>query len=270
MVDKAQLSTLNAKRQAGELQLDALREKPRGFRLDSCQGASNELAKQVDDLDDLTALELFDLRNIPQSYKEGNISVIAQFVFVATGRKCQLVFRATPSIQVGMDGAANFKRPTIEGDKIGLWSESYQTSVFVILANFVQNPETVVPSIVRLGIGHNGQDVRSDFVLGASRIGFESRFILAEGERDAHQLDGRIHGQRACTDGLVQRVPEIVEGVGRYGKQFSWDGLTEPPLTDIVSHIRVIIDDIGLGIVVEESLTSSIKLVSVFPSAIQE
>jgi hypothetical protein len=182
----------------------------------------------------------------------------------------QLVFFAVPDPRARKQISARVHAVGVECDVFDISAKADKLPMFVRVAEFVKSPEKVISSFVWLERGHRSRDLRADLLAESPHILIKIRERRAEGEAHSLKIDRGVLSPRAGADGLVESVPQIVEGVGGDGEEVSGDGLPHLRLSDIVAGIRVELYNCGMGVVVEEGLTSQAKFVAMFASPIEQ
>jgi hypothetical protein len=141
-------------------------------------------------------------------------------------------------------------------------SHGNQGEVLLGVTQLVQCPENVIPSFVRVAAPKQ----RDDFcrqIFAASGHGLkEVSLVFRDGKLDVFDRL-TLGGHGTCVPALVQRRPEIVNGVEQNAGQVRWRAPAESDLMQLMSSIVIQIDDVGPCAIVREGDNLPFQVVDV-------
>jgi len=208
--------------------------------------------------------------NVLDRYRKGEVAAYLRFHISGTDRQFDLSFRSIPSCPengripdhdgrtvrlLELDGRT-------EGDKGGANLQGDESAVFLGISNLVEGPEGVIPSLVSLEFLENRTDFRWQIFASASQIVPPVFFIGPEGE--FNRLEAwTVGGDGRSIPGLVQNGAQVVGGIkqdtGKHLRQIAND----LNFVNVLSGIRIFINDSGPWIAIDKSANRGFELVDV-------
>jgi len=139
------------------------------------------------------------------------------------------------------------------------WDEG---EMFVGVSNLVEGPEGIIPSFVSLAPLKERTDFRWQILASAGRVVPEISFGEPKGKFDRFQ--GRAFGgDGGGVTSLVKDGAKIVNGVKKDAWQHVRQWPNELDLVNILSGLRIFIDDVGPCVSVDKAIGDSIEVVDV-------
>jgi hypothetical protein len=140
--------------------------------------------------------------------------------------------------------------------------------VFIRPRNPAHRVEQVIASAVWLECLDQADDLARDAAALATYLPVDRPGVRREREVAVPLRGAELDG--GGVDGLIKRVPQVVEAVGSNDAQPSWDRLNDPDFAQVVSGLTVKLGDWSASAAFDESLTLKFKLVDVFPCPVEE
>lgn len=207
--------------------------------------------------------------DISKRYKKTELDIVLQFCTVGDSRDGQFVVRAIP------DGCGNRawpgERHLMNVHAVGRCTDiGDERPVSVGGRQFAERPEKVIPSLVRLEGSDQSHDFRRDVFAFAADSVLHGR--LSGGKGKSHSIEIYTWDQqaRAGANCLIEGRSKIVEGVSGNGIQPLWDFGGESELVDILAGLRVELNNIGIGLSIEERLCSRLEFADILLRTLQE
>ncbi len=233
-----------------------------GLCFDSGDDALDHACKCVEDGNRWLAAHNLD---IAHRYEEGDLDIVLNVHTRLDAHELHLVFRAIPPRHADAPGTADLK--TINVRVAHRHGDGLKDLMFIGVTQLVQGPEQIIPSLVWLERPQQRQDFVRNVLAPALDHVFEVRSGISkrEGGLDSLTPDGG-HGRGVA--GTVQRSAQVDHGIGSDVGQCDWHGLHELDLVNLLSSVRVRLNDSGVWVCTEKGSNLPVKIASVMLGAI--
>ena len=226
--------------------------------------------------------------NALDRYRQSDICVVLDVLFRVGFKQQQFVFRVVPSQICGTDfasdeavktgwttAAANRKtaKLTVLDRKFLLISgcdlercvpngERNQGEVFLGVTQLIHGPEDVIPSLVSVAAPKKRDDFFGQILAASGYFGSPMRLIFSEGKGDV--FDGFTSGRhRAGVATMIERGPEIVNGIEYDARQIGWKPPAEFDLVQFMQSVSIVINDVGPWLFINEGEDLPFQVVDV-------
>lgn len=173
---------------------------------------------------------------------------------------CPIVTGA-PSVAVSDDcrGSGQMRE---RKDRVS-YIERDQCAVFLGVAELVQGPEGVIPSLVWLKRAEECEDFRRQILAASpSNHMLQGGSIVPEGKLGLLGIDFPA-SDRACVTALVEDGAEIVGSVKDDAGEVRWQPPCKLDLMKILSGWKVLVNDVGPWLCIDKLVDSSVEVVDV-------
>ena len=201
--------------------------------------------------------------NFAERYAVGSLQVVLKLLNVSGNNgEYDLIFSAIPcggrNIATATTGAVDVEIHLSEGDACG-----DEQSVLVDVVGFVECPNKIVPSLIRLERAKKRNDLIRNLFASSLDNAFEIRCVVANGEVRTSGVV-RASGNSDGIPSLIERGPEVFEGVGGdLYKTIGDDGM-EFNLVKVVNAIRIGLNNMGAWVVLQEGIDLPLKVVDMY------
>lgn len=231
----------------------------RGLSFGSHQDALDFARKSVEDSHRWLLGQKVDFA---EDYKKGNIEIVIR---VRTGRdthQFEFVFVAVPFGKIEGNSPSS-DNDLVDLDASGSRCIGAEDAVFIGVRQLVQSPEQIIPSFVWLKRAKDRNDIRRNIF--AAPLYDSVKLVGTFGEGEIR----RFCITDACCGGygkanLVQRRPEVVDGICSEVHQFFGDWGSKFEFDNLLASVRVALSPMGVRLFVVEGLEDSCKIVDVF------
>lgn len=205
--------------------------------------------------------------NLAEDYVKGATNLVIQFRTTADPQKFCLVLRRIPSV-VSEARRAN-DRPCFDVGAVThrRCSQGDKHAVCFDVSGLVETPQGLIPSLVWLEIfkehPYPGRDVNQlpvQFVVHVEAGG-------GEGERGPLVGASRMERDSASINGMIKSIPEVGKSILGDRRKLPRN-LSETQLVNILTCTRVIVDDKGIWLALDEALDPSIEIIDVIPRSL--
>jgi len=225
---------------------------PMGLSFDSDDDFLNHANKMIEDGNRLLTAHKLD---VAERYQRGEFDIHVCCTTRRLAKEFHLVFRSIPERGVDRDAADKYPAAQVEAADVahGDWAND---PMFVGVTEFVECPQGVIPSFVRLVPAYEVDDFFGQFFAPPAYRRFKMSFVTGEGEIAEFSALDRLE----CIDGLVKRGAQIVDSVGGDTFQGDWHGLSEPELMHLLRCVRINLDESGYWVSVYECNDLPVKV----------
>lgn len=201
--------------------------------------------------------------NFAERYAVGSIEVVLKILNIrGDNGEYDLVFSAIP---YGQWNTATAAAGTLNAE-IHL-SEGYaggdEQSVLVDVVGLVECPNKIVPSLVRFERAKKRNDLIRNLFASSLDNSFEIRCVVANGEVSTSGVV-RASGNSDGIPSLIERGPEVFEGVCGNISETIRDCGTEFDLVKVVNSIRIGLHNMGAWVVLQEGIGPPFKIVNMY------
>lgn len=201
--------------------------------------------------------------NFPERNAVGSLDVVLNLLDISGNNgEYDLVFSAIPcgrrNIATTTTGAMDAEIHLSEG--YAGWDKQ---SVFVDVVSFVECPNKIIPSLVRLERAKKRNDLIGDLLASSLDNSFEIRCVVSNGEVST---SGVVRASGNC-DGisrLIESGAEVFEGVCGDLSETIRDGGTEFDLVKVVNAIRIGLHNMEAWVVLQEGIGPPFKIVNMY------
>jgi hypothetical protein len=195
--------------------------------------------------------------NLVKRYIEGEIYVVIDFNVLGLKTPYQFLFSAIPH-----RGPYNMKSRGCRHCALDLTKEDAHRRkhpVLICVAYPVQCPEKVVPSFVWLDRAKKRPDLLGEIFTFAFKSSLKVRSIFPEREMSVLRVRG-AGGAGDNKTSLVKGRSKIVDCICGDNGQFVRDRSSKFDFIKLVNSIRIGFSNVGIGLCLEESLRSLVKI----------
>ncbi|WP_239797429.1 hypothetical protein [Candidatus Nitrotoga arctica] len=197
-------------------------------------------------------------------YTVGTINVVLNFRIIRSDSKYDLIFSAIPDWW--RDAAVTARPTNFQVHVTEKLAGRNKKPMFVNVISFVECPDQVIPSLIRLEPAKDRNNLTRDIFAIHRNNAFEIHCIVADGKVCLSRI---THASRDsdCVSGLIKRGSEIFERVCGDFPEAVGDCGAEFDLMKLVNAISVGLNSMGAWVIHKEFIDPSIEVVDVYLSA---
>lgn len=196
-----------------------------------------------------------------EKYVKGDVEVVVCLAPGGNVKEFNLIFCSIPTTADFANTACN-----AASKQVGSWrddSDRNEMAMGFDIACVVQSPERSIPSLVRLEVLKDITQDRGDIDKFPVQLVVNSSGVWRKREPGLGGLDSRPKADNAGVNRMVETVAKRPEDVAREKGQLDRHLPNQLDLVNIISRLRVELDDRGVWLRVEEGLNFDGKLVDV-------
>jgi hypothetical protein len=197
-----------------------------------------------------------DRLNVPEHYMKSDAQLVRKFCSGSENCDGELVFFAIPHGRVEQFEVALNR--CIAHDRLNCAKDGLYKLVFIGIAEFVERPKRVIPSLVRFERAKQLEDFVGQVFAASGVKTINVSFGISEGETGP--VESRRTGDSSgCISRLVKRRPKVLNAPeSMIGKPLR-DIFRQFDLADSTNSVRVRLDELNIGVSVEESIMNSLE-----------